>query len=235
MSWRSILMDPVNVVLTLIGILVACYGTWWTMRHQAPRALDPGLQSELSAILRPICADGVIGGSEREAIDHFAATRAEDVPAAEIENLEKRLCVASQSLARGTDFIAADRPKEALEEFRSAVQVDPENAVGWSNLGSAYLLVHQTDSSRAAFEEALRLDPGSWLTRYNLACLYAQRGDDGPALDQFGKALETLSQGTEPRTTAARLLDVQANPAFAQLRGDGCFQQLASKLKAKTR
>jgi hypothetical protein len=115
MSWRAIFTDPVNLVLTLAGLLVAVYGTWWMMRHQAPRTLDTGLQSELSAILRPLCADGVVQPSESQAIERFVATRAADVPAAEIQNLEKRICVASQSLARGTDFISAGRPNEALE------------------------------------------------------------------------------------------------------------------------
>src|SRR6185295_16610320 len=220
---------------TLIGILVACYGTWWTMRHQAARALDSGLQGEISALLRPICADGRVSGPEREAIDHFIATQAEDVPSAEIGNLERRLCVASQSLARGTDFISAGRTREALEEFRSAVHVDPEGASGWSNLGSAYLLVHQAEPARAAFEEALRLDPESWLTRYNLACLYDQRGDDGPALDQFGQALRSLCRSTDAQPNTALLQKIEANPALAQLRGDGCFRRLASKLEATTR
>jgi tetratricopeptide (TPR) repeat protein len=232
MRWRAIFTEPANVILTLIGVVLAAYGTWWTMRHQGPRSLDVGLQSELSALLRPACADGAVQASEREAIDHFVATRAADVPAAEIGNLEKRICVASQSLARGSDFITAGRPSEALEEFRSAVQIDPESGAGWSNLGSAYLLLHQTRDARKAFEEALRLDPDSWLTRYNLACLYDQMGNDRPALDQFGQALRALSHEPDSQPVPALLRSVAANPSLAALRGDGCFQKLASKLKA---
>lgn len=232
MRWRSLFTEPANLILTLIGVVLAAYGTWWTIRHQAPLSLDAGLQSELSALLRPACADGAVQASEREAIDHFVANRAAGVPAVEIGNLEKRICVASQSLARGTHFIAANQPNEALEEFRSAVQVDPENSAGWSNLGSAHLLLQQNRDARKAFEEALRLDPGSWLTRYNLACLYDQMGSDVPALDQFGQALRALSHEPDSQPLPALLRSVAANPSLAALRGDGCFQKLASKLEA---
>ncbi len=232
MSWRGFFADPANLFLALVGVVVTAYGTWWTISHQTPRSLDPGLQGELSAILRPICADGRVEASEREAIGHFVASRAADVPAAEIAELEKRICVASESLARGAEFVTAGRPKAALEEFHSAVQVDPENAAGWSNLGSAYVLLQETRSARSAFEEALRLDPGNWLTRYNLACLYEQQGDDGPALEQFGRALHGLSREAESLPVAALLRTLEANPRFAALRGDGCFQKLAPKLRA---
>lgn len=232
MKWRASFTEPVNLILTLVGVLVAVYGTWWTMRHQAPRSLDPGLASELSAILRPSCADGKIQASERETISLFLANRPSDVSAAEIQKLEKAICVANQSLARGVDFIAAGRPSEALEEFRSAVQIDPESTAGWSNLASAHLLLHENRDARKAFEEALRLDPGSWLTRYNLACLYEQMGEDRSAVDQFRQALQALSQGADSQPTPALLRSVAADPAFAAMRDDRCFQKLATKLEA---
>jgi hypothetical protein len=60
-------------------------------------------------------------------------------------------------------------------------------------------------------------------------------GEDRPALDQFGQALHALSRLPDSQPTPAVLLAIAANPEFAALRGDGCFQKLASKLEATSR
>jgi Flp pilus assembly protein TadD len=56
-------------------------------------------------------------------------------------------------------LFAVGRASEALEPLRAAVQLSPENAAYWSDLAIALHARGFVEEARAAFDEALRLDP----------------------------------------------------------------------------
>lgn len=61
--------------------------------------------------------------------------------------------------------------QDARTLWADAVAKAPDNARAWSNLGKAHALHHQPRPARAAFLQALRLDPEDVVVRQNLARL----------------------------------------------------------------
>lgn len=57
--------------------------------------------------------------------------------------------------------------KEAIFRWERAVQIDPEYAQAWNNLGIGYEQEGRFDDARAAYEKALKLDPKNQMIRQN--------------------------------------------------------------------
>jgi Flp pilus assembly protein TadD len=57
--------------------------------------------------------------------------------------------------------------KEAIFQWERAVQIDPEYAQAWNNLGIGYEQEGRFDDARAAYEKALKLDPKNQMIRQN--------------------------------------------------------------------
>ncbi len=49
----------------------------------------------------------------------------------------------------------------SVENYKRAIALDAQNAKAWLGLGFSYLHSGRRDLSRAAFEEAIRIDPGN--------------------------------------------------------------------------
>ena len=52
--------------------------------------------------------------------------------------------------------------------WQEAVRSAPQSSRAWNNLGMAHLADNNTESARAAFREALRLEPSNTQTQFNL-------------------------------------------------------------------
>ena len=63
------------------------------------------------------------------------------------------------------------RSEEAFAEQKRALQLDPQDADGWNNLGAMLARGGQTDAARSAFEHALQLQPDHAQAKANLARL----------------------------------------------------------------
>jgi Flp pilus assembly protein TadD len=79
------------------------------------------------------------------------------------------------SLSR-TRFEARDFTTSA-EASRAAISLRPENAEAFNNLGLALAELGKHDDAIAAFESALRIQPGFELARNNLAWTRAHRAE----------------------------------------------------------
>jgi Flp pilus assembly protein TadD/mono/diheme cytochrome c family protein len=60
---------------------------------------------------------------------------------------------------------------EAIDEQRAALKIIDDDPDGWNNLGAMLARGGQTEAARAAFEQALRLDPNHAQAKANLARL----------------------------------------------------------------
>lgn len=81
----------------------------------------------------------------------------------------------NRHLSHGKKFFEASEYPDALEEFRSAVQIKPESAEGHYNLGLIFLNMGEPSNSIAAFREftkSVELDPAHKGARVRLAELY---------------------------------------------------------------
>lgn len=75
--------------------------------------------------------------------------------------------------------------REALEEFRKAVDLDPSFADARYNLGNSYKDLGRMDEAAREFEEAVRIEPGKLNARNNLGLAYYTLGRYAEAAEQF--------------------------------------------------
>jgi tetratricopeptide (TPR) repeat protein len=117
----------------------------------------------------------------------------------------------------GRLYVRLSRVAAAIVEFRTVLAMAPDYALARNNLGSAFLL--DGNEHIQEFLEAVRLD-GTYATPYyNLASVYARRGDTSQALGFLTKALSL-----EPAVVSW----VQEDPDFASVKEAPEFQRWRS-------
>ena len=70
--------------------------------------------------------------------------------------------------------------KEAVEEFRAAVRINPRDANAEANLGTALAEIGNLREAQAHLEKALAIDPNLALARDNLEELKRQSPGEKP-------------------------------------------------------
>ena len=102
---------------------------------------------------------------------------------------------------RGMDAYKNDRDQEAVEDFRQAVQLDPDFAEGYYRLGVVLHITGQTDEAQKSFEEAVKAyekltkqDPKNSDAYYFMALCYER-------LDKYEEAVRALKEAvrTSPK------------------------------------
>ena len=78
----------------------------------------------------------------------------------------------------GMRAYAAGRWHEAVEEFRAAVELDPEDPLLRSNLAVGLYRLEDLEGASSQFDEALRLRPDHAPALYGAGALLERRGDD---------------------------------------------------------
>ncbi len=87
----------------------------------------------------------------------------------------------------------------ALEYYRQAVQMDPENTQAHNNLGMALLQLGDWEAAEREFQTALKQWPAFANSHFGLACALMKQGKLDEAIDHFRTALNI-----NPGYTAAR-------------------------------
>jgi tetratricopeptide (TPR) repeat protein len=68
----------------------------------------------------------------------------------------------------GIAYTKLDRPTEAIEAYREALRLKPDDADSWYNLGAAYANSGNRSASLAAVKELRRQDPQKAEKLFNL-------------------------------------------------------------------
>jgi Flp pilus assembly protein TadD len=63
----------------------------------------------------------------------------------------------------------AGRTDEAVAAYKTAVALDPQNAVAWNNLGVLHMRKDAYDDAIQALEQGLKVDPSNATLKQNLA------------------------------------------------------------------
>ncbi|MGE3271976.1 MAG: tetratricopeptide repeat protein [Chloroflexota bacterium] len=139
-------------------------------RHKALRYGDAIAAYERALALRPDHAETwqsigrAFSGSQRlaDAVDaqqqalSLVRAQAGNPAAAGLPNLETRLSVMRDLVSA---LFVAERRVEASAVLREIIELAPEDAVSWSNLGVTLSLSGDVDAAAAAFERSTTLDP----------------------------------------------------------------------------
>lgn len=105
----------------------------------------------------------------------------------------------------GNVYVLENHMDQAINEYKTAAQLNRRSPVPWNNLGTTYLKIGEVLQARRAFLKALDIDPRYALGYYNLGTLYDQEEDYDKAIEYYLKALSLKPE----------LADSKYNPQFA--------------------
>ena len=116
----------------------------------------------------------------------------------------------------GMQHLRANRHREAVESFRQAARMSPEQAdfraaLGWSLFREAPADARAGRAALAELRRAIQLDPKSRRARYYLGYFYAQSGQPDLAVAEFEKLLELASRRRRCRRRTAPLAPIFLN------------------------
>jgi tetratricopeptide (TPR) repeat protein len=83
---------------------------------------------------------------------------------------------------------------QAVRHYEKAVEIAPDYAQAWNNLGSEYRLLNRYEKAELALRRALALEPQSALARLNLGMLHMGRGEVEAARRNLEAAVEATSE-----------------------------------------
>jgi len=83
-----------------------------------------------------------------------------------------------------------ERTPDVLAAYGHAVELDPELAGAWLNLGTVHYNQHHWAEAEECYGKALASRPGYALAHYNLGNLFDETGRPSEAITQYRKALE---------------------------------------------
>ncbi|MDX1618583.1 MAG: protein kinase [Balneolaceae bacterium] len=75
--------------------------------------------------------------------------------------------------------------KIAIQNFRDALEIDPNNAEAYRFLASVYEMSGQLDLAENTYKQSIELKPDLWTGYNNLGTFYLRNGRIGEAIDQF--------------------------------------------------
>ena len=170
--------------------------------------------------------------------DDWTATR-EVAPAAGEEDRKRAEALLEQVRSLERDNVQLDGPsyrrlarilrragrhQDAVNAYIRASELEPDDP---RPLNSAGVLqardLKNLDAAQALYERALKVEPGYSYPLYNLACLWARKGDADKAIDYLERA---LGQRQSFRLSAIR--DASDGGPFEELRSNDRFKALIS-------
>ena len=86
-------------------------------------------------------------------------------------------------------YLLLSNYEAAKEQYERFVELEPENAQGWNNLGICYNRLEQTEKAIEAFEIAVEHNDKQMSAYFNLGLLYGKAGNFTAAAKNFEKAL----------------------------------------------
>jgi tetratricopeptide (TPR) repeat protein len=111
------------------------------------------------------------------------------------DNSAQRLKEAETWFQKGLELEETGAPvAQAIEAYRKAVELNPDAAGAWVNLGTIFYRQRDFAESERNYVKAIEADPTYPLAEFNLGNLYDEQGRTNEALDHYRKALELNPQ-----------------------------------------
>jgi len=153
---------------------------------------------------------------DRETIRRLLAFPA--APAAHTEALaaEARKRQAESWFEKGVAMEQNHAPfTETVAAYRKAVELDPESAGAWLNLGTLHYSQRQWEQAEDCYRKALAVRSDYGLAHYNLGNLYDETGRPQDAIQEYRKALEIDPSYADAHYNLALLYQSASEPLSA--------------------
>lgn len=80
--------------------------------------------------------------------------------------------------------------EDAIQEYKRAIEVDPNYARAHNDLAIAYIKVGMPDQAISEFKEAAHIEPDAVEPHYNMGLLYQEKGMLSLAIEEYKKVLQ---------------------------------------------
>lgn len=136
----------------------------------------------------------------------------------------------------GTILYSQKKYRSAISRYNRALHISPDSASIWSNLGTAYYARGKYDEMTKAYAKAIELDPAVFESHsavgttmmdravadraryhYEMAKIYAQRGNKDLALQYLRKSLEEGFKDKEKIGKAPEFAGLRDTPEYKEL------------------
>jgi tetratricopeptide (TPR) repeat protein len=98
----------------------------------------------------------------------------------------------------GVAFDEDGKKPQALDEYRKAIDIDPNRFQEHNNLANLLAAMGQREEALREYQEALRLDPDAALARVNFATELAEMGRFDDAMAEYAKATQLAPEDPRP-------------------------------------
>ena len=92
--------------------------------------------------------------------------------------------------ARGNQFLQQGKLEEAIASYQKAIELNPQFASSYQNLGDALEKVGRIDEAIAAFRQAVAINPQSPWSLYKLGVILGQQGKFQEGVGYFRQAID---------------------------------------------
>ena len=109
------------------------------------------------------------------------------VPQIRSKNDEERY---SHFMRRGADYLNLGAYEAAVDEFRSALSLRPDDYQALNNLSISYIKQHEYYNALISLKKLLLVEPENASANYNIACMYSLLDKPNTALFWLGRAVD---------------------------------------------
>lgn len=118
---------------------------------------------------------------------------------------------------RGFCYMTQGKYTEGISDFSRSIQEDSQNPLSYSYRGFCYIKLKQYDPALRDFLQANKLNPKDATNAYNVACIYAIKGDSAQALEWLKKSIYKGYQDFDKIKQDPDLKSLHNNPEFKKL------------------
>lgn len=194
---------PISPVRAFVTAFVAQDRAFWALSEEALWRVAGERPAPFILLLRAIASRATPATSQRAADDRSLATMRQAF-AADPALWRARMVVARQ-------LAAEDQTREALDLVREGLELQPDNAALWHELGVTARRIGLHTVARQAFETAVEHDPNSCGSLHALTSMYAEEG----LTRQRDETLERLMACDATSRARAQVLNNAGQPGEA--------------------
>jgi tetratricopeptide (TPR) repeat protein len=188
--------------------------SYWTETRGEMRQ---GMVASLVAVLVVIAFSGIT--YSRNTLWHGSVTLWRDTTIKSPRKFRPRYNLAKDYEARGDLYLA-------VENYRAAISLKPDDVTAHNNLGNAYLNQGRLGEAIEEFHSAIQLNPDAPLTHDNLGYVYFKQGRPDEAIKEYQTAAK-LAPGV------AEIHNNLGYVYFTQGRFDDAAEEYQTALKLK--